>query len=227
MLNVNKSPKASLENRKFTFFLMGFIVALSVIYIGFEWKANEIVVVEFAGTEHLIEDEMDILQTAEPPPPPEPPPMTEIIMEIITVVDDEVEVERIDFTQLEDDRPVVIRETVVAPVIEEDMADVVFQVVERMPEFPGGQEALMRWLHANINYPVVASEAGIQGRVLLQFVVNADGSIVDIQVVRGVDPSLDREAVRVVQRMPRWSPGQQRGQNVRVLFTLPVTFRLQ
>jgi len=227
MLNINKSPKASLENKKFTFFLMGFIIALSAIYIGFEWKAKEIVVIEMASTDHLFEDDMDIVQTAEPPPPPPPPPPAEVIIEILTIVEDDVEVEAIDFSQLDDETPIVIQAPIAAPVIEEEPEDVIFQVVERMPEFPGGQQALMRFLNDNIRYPVIAQENNIQGRVVLQFVVNADGSIVDIQVVRGVDPSLDREAVRVVNAMPRWSPGQQRGQNVRVMFTLPVNFRLQ
>ena len=225
MLNINKSPKASLENKKFTFFLMGFVVALSAIYIGFEWKASEIVVAEFIETDHLFEDEIDIPITAEPPPPPPPPP-AEIIVEILNIVEDDVEVETIVLVSQEDDAPVVIQPPIVVT-IEEEEADVIFQVVERMPEFPGGQAAMNRWLSDNIRYPVVAQEAGIQGRVILQFVVNADGSIVDIQVVRGVDPSLDREAIRVAQAMPRWSPGQQRGQAVRVMFTLPIHFRLQ
>jgi len=226
MLNVNKSPKASLENKKFTFFLMGFIVALSVIYIGFEWKATEIVVIEMAGTDHLIEDEMDIIQTAEPPPPPPPPPPAEVIVETLIIVEDDVEVAAIDFSQYDDEAPVIIQAPIEVAIVEDD-EDVIFVVVEDPPSFPGGQAAMMRWLGDNIRYPVVAQESGIQGRVILQFVVNTDGSIVDVQVVRGVDPSLDREAVRVVNAMPRWSPGRQRGQAVRVKFTLPVVFRLQ
>jgi protein TonB len=99
--------------------------------------------------------------------------------------------------------------------------------VEEMPEFPGGQSALMKYLSENIRYPVIAQENGIEGRVICSFVVERDGSITDVQVVRGVDPSLDREAVRVIQSMPKWKPGKQRGKPVRVRFTLPIVFRLQ
>ena len=103
---------------------------------------------------------------------------------------------------------------------------IIFEVVEVQPQFPGGNAALQKFLAENIRFPIEAKERGIQGRVVVQFVVNTDGSIQDVQVVRGVDPLLDREAVRVVQAMPRWTPGQQRGQNVRVRFALPITFRL-
>ena len=103
----------------------------------------------------------------------------------------------------------------------------VFDVVEQMPSFPGGQAALMQWLSSNIKYPVVAEENGVQGRVVCTFVVEKDGSITDVKVVRGVDPSLDKEAVRVLKQMPHWIPGKQNGSAVRVKYTVPVTFRLQ
>ena len=103
----------------------------------------------------------------------------------------------------------------------------VFDVVEVMPSFPGGQGALFEWLNKNIKYPVVAEENGVQGRVIVTFVVERNGSITDVQVVKSVDPSLDKEAVRVVKAMPHWIPGKQNGSAVRVKFTVPVTFRLQ
>ncbi len=103
----------------------------------------------------------------------------------------------------------------------------VFDVVEQMPSFPGGPSALMQYLSSNIKYPVVAEENGVQGRVVCTFVVERDGSITDVRVIRSVDPSLDKEAVRVVKGMPRWIPGKQNGSAVRVKYTVPVTFRLQ
>lgn len=103
----------------------------------------------------------------------------------------------------------------------------VFEVVEQMPSFPGGAGALMQYLGSNIKYPVVAEENGVQGRVVCTFVVEKDGSITDVRVVKSVDPSLDKEAVRVVKGMPRWIPGKQNGAAVRVKYTVPVTFRLQ
>lgn len=103
----------------------------------------------------------------------------------------------------------------------------VFDVVEQQPAFPGGQSALLQWLSQNIHYPAVAEENGIQGRVVVSFVVEKDGSISNVQVVRGVDPSLDKEAARVVKAMPKWTPGKQNGQAVRVKYNVPVTFKLQ
>ena len=100
-------------------------------------------------------------------------------------------------------------------------------VVEQMPEFPGGMAELMKFLSKNIKYPTIAQENGIQGRVIVQFVVNQDGSIVDPVVMRSVDPYLDKEALRVISSMPKWKPGMQRGKAVRVKYTVPVTFRLQ
>ena len=103
----------------------------------------------------------------------------------------------------------------------------VFDVVEEMPQFPGGQAALLEYLSKNIKYPVVAEENGVQGRVIVTFVVERDGSITDVKVVKSVDPSLDKEAARVVKSMPKWQPGKQNGSAVRVKYTVPVTFRLQ
>ena len=111
------------------------------------------------------------------------------------------------------------------PVKEEETK--VFDVVEQMPSFPGGQSALLQYLSSNIKYPVVAEENGVQGRVIVTFVVEKDGSITDVRVVKSVDPSLDKEAQRVVKSMPKWIPGKQNGSAVRVKYTVPVTFRLQ
>ncbi len=119
------------------------------------------------------------------------------------------------------------KEEIAQPEPPKEEENKVFDVVEENPSFPGGQAALMQWLNANIKYPVIAAENGIEGRVIVQFVVSKTGSISDVRVVRGVDPSLDKEAVRVVNNMPNWTPGRQNGTTVNVRFTLPVTFRLQ
>ena len=113
------------------------------------------------------------------------------------------------------------------PAPKPEVSNKVFDVVEEMPSFPGGQGALMSFLYSNIKYPVVAQENGVQGRVIVGFVVERDGSITDVKVMRSVDPSLDREAQRVVKAMPRWKPGKQNGSAVRVKYTVPVVFRLQ
>ena len=102
----------------------------------------------------------------------------------------------------------------------------VFDVVEQMPEFPGGQTGLMQYLSQNLKYPAIAEENGIQGRVICDFVVERDGQVTDVKVIKAVDPSLDNEAVRVIQAMPKWKPGKQDGKPVRVKYALPISFKL-
>lgn len=119
------------------------------------------------------------------------------------------------------------KEEIAQPEPPKEEENKVFDVVEELPSFPGGQGALMQWLRDNIKYPVIAAENGIEGRVIVQFVVSKSGSISNVNVVRGVDPSLDKEAVRVVSNMPNWTPGKQNGTTVNVRYTLPVTFKLQ
>ena len=109
---------------------------------------------------------------------------------------------------------------------EDDWAEILVQVVEQQPEFPGGMAELMKYLQKNTRYPQICKEQGVQGRVIVQFVVNMDSTITDVNVIKSVNPHLDEEAVRVVKAMPKWNPGKQRGEPVRVRFTLPVTFRL-
>ena len=130
----------------------------------------------------------------------------------------------------EDSQDAVQQETFIAPAVveeEEESSQTIFTVVEEMPDFPGGQAELLKFIAKSIKYPVIAQENGIQGRVICAFVVNKDGSVVDAEVLRGVDPSLDKEALRVIGTMPKWKPGKQRGKPVRVKYTVPITFRLQ
>ena len=119
-------------------------------------------------------------------------------------------------------------DTIPAPPVEGQLPEKIFgDVVEQMPSFPGGQAALMQWLSSNMKYPTIAAENGVQGRVIVQFVVEKDGSVTDVHVAKSVDPSLDKEAARVVKAMPKWIPGKQNGSAVRVKYTVPVTFKLQ
>lgn len=227
-MQVKKSQKASLEDKKIIYVLMGFVFVLSVCYVAFEWTEKEVTKYEVQDTDFLFEEEVEIQQTQqqETTPPPPPPAVQEV--EVLNVVEDDVETETIEINA-EDDKET---EVVIAPPVEvpvdEEVEEVVFVVVETMPEFPGGQQALFKYLSENVKYPVIAQENGIQGRVICQFVVNKDGAIVDVEVVRsGGDPSLDKEAVRVIKSMPKWNPGKQRGKAVRVKYTVPVNFRLQ
>ena len=226
-MQLKKSQKASLEDKKVVYVLMGFVFVLSLCYVALEWTEKEVTKYEVADMEFTFEEEVEIQQTTqETPPPPPPPPVQEV--EVLNVVEDDVETESIEINTEDDkDVEVVIAAPVEAPV-EEEEEEVVFVVVETMPEFPGGQQALFKYLSENVKYPVIAQENGIQGRVICQFVVNKDGSIVEVEVVRsGGDASLDKEAVRVIKSMPKWKPGKQRGKAVRVKYTVPVNFRLQ
>ena len=226
-MQLKKSQKASLEDKKVVYVLMGFVFVLSLCYVALEWTEKEVTKYEVADMEFTFEEEVEIQQTTqETTPPPPPPPVQEV--EVLNVVEDDVETESIEINTEDDkDVEVVIAAPVEAPVEEEEEA-VVFVVVETMPEFPGGQQALFKYLSENVKYPVIAQENGIQGRVICQFVVNKDGSIVEVEVVRsGGDASLDKEAVRVIKSMPKWKPGKQRGKAVRVKYTVPVNFRLQ
>ncbi len=211
-----------------TYVLMGLVFVLSVCYVAFEWTEKEVTKYEVADMDFQFEEEIDIQQTSQETPPPPPPPAVQEV-EVLNVVEDDVKTETIEINT-EDDKneEVVIAAPVAAPVEEEEEEEVIFVVVETMPEFPGGQQALFKYLSDNVKYPVIAQENGIQGRVICQFVVNKDGAIVDVEVVRsGGDPSLDKEAVRVIKSMPNWKPGKQRGKAVRVKYTVPVNFKLQ
>ena len=155
-----------------------------------------------------------------PPPPADAPEVTEIL----DVVDDDIDVDEIINTLYDNDESTI---SPTEPTKTKDDDDEVFEVVEQNPQFPGGDQALMAWITKNLKYPSVAKENGIQGRVMVSFVVNKDGSISDTKITRSVDPSLDKEAIRLVYSMPKWTPGRQKGKNVRVKYSLPVTFRLQ
>ena len=152
------------------------------------------------------------------------------MVEVLNIVDDDVEIE--DELQIEDTEADDATVIDVAPVVEtkkekeEDEAQVFF-IVEDMPEFPGGELALRKYIANSIKYPVIAQENGIQGKVYVTFVVGKDGSVQDARIARGVDPSLDKEALRVVNTLPKWKPGKQRGKPVRVSYTVPINFVLQ
>ena len=218
--------------------LIGYIVALAVMFAAFEWTTRDYVETEpvvYSAYAQMEEEIVPITQpifTAAPPPPADAPQ----VAEILDIVDNNEEIveEKIETSESTTEAisgPVaqVSGPVATGPVVTEEASDEgeIFQVVEQMPEFPGGMQALMAYLSKNIKYPSVAQDNGIQGRVLVSFVVNKDGSIVDPEVIKSVDASLDKEAMRVIKAMPKWNPGKQRGKPVRVKYTVPVLFRLQ
>ena len=229
-MEIKKTPKADLENKKSTWLLVGYVIVLAFMFIAFEWTKRDIKIDTSQAIADLVFEEEIIPITeqpeqAAPPPPPAAPP----IAETLTIVEDDADVEETTIaTSEETNQAVEIKYVPVAVEEEEPEEQTIFEVVEQMPEFPnGGMAGLMQYLSKNIKYPTIAQENGTQGRVTVQFVVNRDGSIVDAKVLRGVDPYLDKEAIRVISSMPKWKPGMQRGKAVRVKYTVPVMFRLQ
>jgi len=238
-MEIKKSSKADLEGGKSLCFLMGVIVGLAFLFVCFEWGTTELRISSSEGIADIfVEDQIEMTTQEEDVPPPPPPPAVqqqqEVVAEVLSIVEDNADVGQQILMSSEDTQREAQVQTYVAPaaiavkttVEEEEEAQQIFVIVEKQPEFPGGMTAMNAFLSSNIKYPVVAQENGIFGRVTCSFVVNIDGSIVDIEVIRGVDPSLDKEAMRVISTMPRWTPGEQRGRPVRVRFTLPVQFRL-
>jgi len=226
-MEIKKSPNASLEEKRLLFRQMGLLLALGILFIAFEYSKSDINTIEVELTDEMVmeEEAIPITRAQEPPPPPPPPPPA--FTEILNIVDDDVildeELELDDMEMNEDDAVEIMEfeeET------EED-DNQVFIAVEKMPTFPGGTEALMNYLKKNLKYPRIARENGIQGRVYINFVVDKKGEISKIKVLKGVDKSLDQEAIRVVQNMPAWEPGEQMGKAVNVSCNVPINFNLR
>ena len=229
-MELKKSPKADLENKRNIFLMLGLVISLGIILVAFEWttKPKEAASLGTIQTQEVEEEIIPITRQEEIKPPPPPPPPK--VVEVLNIVDDDVEIEdELEIEDSEADDQTIID---VAPVIEteaeeeEDEAQVFF-IVEEMPEFPGGELALRKFIANSIKYPVIAQENGIQGKVYVTFVVDKDGSISNAKIARGVDPSIDKEALRVVNNLPKWKPGKQRGKPVRVSYTVPINFVLQ
>lgn len=226
-MELKKSIKADLEWRKPIFFQIGIFISLLIVLAMFELfgtSKKETVEYEYSGP--MVTEDV-ILQTEQPKelPPPPSAPMTTSIIEII---DDNIKIETDFEVDAESDESTVTQEyEYVEYVPEEVKEEEIFVVVEESPEFPGGEEARLKFLHDNIVYPRIARDAGVEGRVIVGFVVEPDGRISNVKIIRGKVQSLDEEALRVTKMMPRWKPGKQRGKSVRVQFTMPITFLLQ
>ena len=216
-MEIKKNPKVDLEKKRSLYLQIGFIIALLLVYVAFEYKNYDKSSYNL-GDLNLDDLEEEIIpitkQEQKPPPPPPPPP------EIIEIVEDEVEIEEeLEIEDTESDEDEIIE-------IEEEDDDEFFMVVENMPEFPGGDLGLMKYIQKNVKYPPIAKEYNITGKVYVQFIVDKSGTVTNVKGVRGVDKNLDAEAVRVVKSLPKYKPGKQRGKPVRVMFTIPINFTL-
>ena len=229
-MEIKKSEKASLENKKLLFLEIGLIISLLIVYIALEWTSKETnTSVLEDNTEVLIEEEIISTNMETPPPPPAAPKMP-VLSDQIDIVDDEIELEDDMFMNLEDDASLGVEIMDYVEVEEEVVEEeaIPFQLVEEKPSFQGGDaNQFSRWVNSRLVYPEIAKENGVQGRVTLQFTVEKDGTVTKVKVLRGVDPTLDKEAVRVVSQSPKWKPGKQRDRAVPVTYTFPVIFQLR
>ena len=228
-METKKTPKANLESKRPTWLLVGYVTVLAFMFVAFEWTRDIRVDTSGRINENVFEQDMEIPLTRQPELTTPPPPQVTPINDVLTIIDDDATAEETNFASLEETGEDVVIKHIPVTVDEEVVVeDDIFVVVEENPQFPnGGTAGLLQYLGKNIKYPTIPQENGTQGRVTVQFVVNKDGSIVDVKVIRGVDPYLDKEAVRVISTMPKWIPGKQRGVPVRCKFTVPVTFKLQ
>ncbi|MCU4176702.1 energy transducer TonB [Carboxylicivirga sp. N1Y90] len=226
-MEVKKSKKADLENKRSLFFQMGLIITLGVVFVAFEWSTTKVDGKgQFWVEEEVVEEEAPpiTVQDEIKPPPPPPPPVVSDILEIVdndVELDEELEIEdsesdedfEVDLSQLEEE--------------EESGDPLPFYVLEDKPVFPGGDAALLKYVNQNVRYPVICQENGVQGMVTVSFVIDEKGKVTNVKSLRSPDPNLEREAVRVVKTLPDWKPGKQRGRPVKVSFMVPVRFVLQ
>ncbi len=228
-MEIKKTPKADLENKKGLFTEIGLAVVLALVLGAFEFSVRDTkTTVLDMPDEVVVEEEMVPITRQEeikPPPPPPPPKMADGLYLGDAQAENTADRGRKDST--DDASPEIEYQEVVVEEEEPEESNEVFLIVEQMPVFPGGDEALRKYLAQSVKYPVIAQENGIQGRVFVSFVVNQKGEVTNVRVARPFDPNLDKEAVRVVQSMPKWQPGMQRGKAVKVSYTVPINFVLQ
>lgn len=229
-MEIKKTEKASLENKRLIFAELGLIAALLVVFAGFEssTRAKEVALLQ-GNTKIDDEDDIMAIPLDTPPPAPEAPALP-MLSDDLVIVDNDVTVD-LDFQSLDDtDIPVDIQEYTRQEVVEEDVEDdpIPFITVEQKPTFNGGDaNGFAKWVNSRLVYPEVAKENGVEGRVTLQFTIGKDGRLQDVKVLNSPDESLAQEAVRVVSSSPKWEPGRQRDRAVKVSYTFPVIYRLR
>jgi len=229
-MELKKSPKVDLESKRNVYLMVGLVVSLGIILLAFEWTAKPSKA-DSLGSISALDVEEEIIpitreQEIKPPPPPPPPK----VIEVLNIVDDEAEIDdelEIEDSEADDNTLINVAPVISAKEEEEEEEAQVFFIVEDMPEFPVGEMALRTYIANQIKYPVIAQENGIQGKVYVTFVVGKDGSVSNASIARGVDPSIDKEALRVINTLPKWKPGKQRGKAVNVSYTVPINFQLQ
>jgi protein TonB len=230
-METKKTPQADLEKRRAIFLQTGFVIVLALLLLAFEWTSSEGKTNSLGqiGDLALEEEQIPVTRQEEVPPPPPPPPQ---VTEVINIVEDDVEVEdEIDIEDTESDQEMQVE---IMDVEEEEEEATVFTIVEDMPIFmpekcktkEEGEIELRKHIATSIKFPEIARENGIQGRVYVSFVVSTKGKVTNVKIARGIDPALDKEAIRVIENLPDFSPGKQRGKAVKVSYTVPINFKL-
>ncbi len=226
-MEIKKNEKADLQNYKGLFFLIGLAISLGLSLAAFEYKSysGTVDVIEMEAGE-VVEDMTEITRQDQPEPEKiENKPQPTQVAERLVIVDDSKDLgdDDMDFDADTDESDAIVVDD-----SEEEVEDVkIFVIVEKMPEFPGGDLELRKYIAQNIKYPNIARENDIQGKVYVRFVVTEKGTVENVQIARGVDPLLDQEAIRVVESLPTWKPGEQGGKKVKVWYTVPINFQLQ
>jgi len=228
-MELKKNDKANLEKRKGVFFQLGLVITLSLILIGFEWTSSGLSKNQFDIGEGDVIDEEIIPVTRQEKPEPKTLPKPPKVTEVLTIVENDVFIENeLILDDLESDQDDVVQILDFDVSDEEQEEAEIFYIVEDMPSFKGeGLNGFRNWVIKNLQYPEIAAENGISGTVYVQFVVEPSGLVNKVTIMRGVDPALDKEAIRVVKTSPKWTAGKQRGKPVRVAFTFPIKFVLQ
>lgn len=225
-MELKKNPESNLEKSKLSFILFGFVVAVGLCFLAFSWAVQSEKAI-FQQVEQYEEEEEIVAITGTEPPSNLPEPESEVVIEEIEdkVYNNKIENEIQNFTtEINDTQKIEIVEIIENEEVEEEAP---FVFVEKMPEFTGGVNALNSWVAEHIEYPTLAKELEIQGKVYVQFVVTNTGAVSDVKVMRGADKLLDDEAVRVVKSLPHFQPGEQGGKKVNVYYTLPINFKLK
>ncbi|MBT8283961.1 energy transducer TonB [Muriicola sp. SD30] len=234
-MELKKNPKADLRKNSGLYFVLGLVVVMLLVFIAFEWKTYD-KVADYdisLNVEDALDEEVPMTEQIKTPPPPPPPAAPEVI----EVVEDEEEVEETVIESTETSQEEEIIEVEDVEVEEDDLdVDVPFAVIEDVPVFPGCEgasdkracfnEMMQKHIIKNFRYPEIAQEMGVQGRVSVMFTIQKDGSIGNIRY-RGPDKNLEAEALRIIQKLPKMTPGKQRGRPVRVPFSIPIVFKLQ
>lgn len=226
-----KSERADLQNKRVLFTEIGLIVALAIVYFVFDHKTTEVETAMLEDNGMMAEVEDMIAITYDTPPPPPEMPKIPVLSDQIEIVEDDIMVDDDLFINLEDNAKLGVELVDYIEIEDEEVTEeeaLPFILVEVKPTFNGGDaNEFSKWVNQRLVYPQVCIENGRQGRVILSFTIKADGSLADAKVVRGVDPALDKEALRVVNSSPKWKPGKQRDRAVPVTYTFPVIFQLR